>query len=274
MKHSKEIYQTKKNLDGSEARAASMLGQAHSASSSERLAQSKGQAVSESEALVDAHDDERLQSSRTVRRFRYIQVLVLPLTLSLFLLLQACGKKTPTPEDSCNFVQNSEQQRVSWGSRVPVQIYIHTSVPTTYFPEIEKAAADWNQRFGRTIIKIAGWTNSPGGPKQDGASIIYLLNTWEAAQANEQARTTVYWAGDQIQEADMRLNGKDFQFSITDTPEAMKVDLRSLVVHEMGHVLGLSHITTEKSVMAKSLPFAFLRREVTPTDLNSLHCEY
>ena len=191
--------------------------------------------------------------------------------ISLGLSLQGCGTK-PSPEESCNFVQNADQQRVSWQSQTAVML-IDQSVPSVYRPAIERAAKTWNDKVGHEVIKIAGVTTSTG-PAQDGANVIYFLNTWEADRKNEQARTTVYWTGTKIYEADIRVNDKNFDFFWGDDTVPGKVDIESLVLHEMGHVLGLAHISEAKSVMAVSLPYAYLRRDLSQSDLSSIRCEY
>ena len=194
------------------------------------------------------------------------------LLIGIGLSLQACGVK-PQPEESCNFVQNADLQRVSWGSGAPVVMFIDETVPDVYRDAIKRAANTWNKNVGREVIKIGGVTNSKG-PVQDGANIIYFMDSWEQDRTNEQARTTVYWAGTRIYEADIRVNARDFNYFWSDNVSSGRVDIESLILHEMGHVLGLGHNTSAKSVMAKSLPSAFLRRDLSDSDLSSIRCEY
>ena len=117
-------------------------------------------------------------------------------------------------------------------------MHIDSGVPNAYYNAIHAAADKWNLAIGREVIKIGGVVQTDGVPKQDGANVIYVLRSWEPERTNEQARTTVYWAGDRIFEADVRINAHDFDF-FTDTPVAGKVDIQSLILHEFGHVLGL-----------------------------------
>jgi hypothetical protein len=218
-----------------------------------------------------------------VRKARLLSLI--PILIATAFTLNACAVK-PSPEKSCNFVQNSEQQRVSWGSQVPVIMYVDSSVPNEYFEDIRKAAAVWNTRLNREVIKIGGYVDTKSDPQQDGHNIIYYLRKWDADKLNEQARTTVYWAGDRIYEADMRINASPesrFTFSSGDVLEIGRVDMESLVIHEMGHVLGLAHSNTAGSVMARSLPNiasqsstddAGIRRNLTTQDEESIRCEY
>jgi hypothetical protein len=202
------------------------------------------------------------------------RILMTLTILAAFVLgLQACSKK-PAPQDSCNFVQNSQLQRVSWKGTTPITLYVDKSFPSDMYPAAQAAAKDWNDTFGRELIHLAGWTSKTGEPGQDGSNIIYWRSTWDANRTDEQARTTVYWVGETIYEADIMVNARDFIYAASATTKANTVDIESLLVHEMGHVLGLAHTEVTKSVMLKSLPKAFLRRTPQEFDLNSIRCEY
>jgi hypothetical protein len=214
--------------------------------------------------------------------------------LAGFLLVQACGRKLPE-ERGCNFVQNQNMQRVSWGENLPVDLYLDNSVPGEYDEAVKAAVAIWNDRAKkigyREFFRLR--SGSPGAiiPTQDNYTKIYLLNTWEDNRKFEQARTTVYWSGSQIYEADIRVNNKDFQFFInepppedgdrgvstgedTADPTTEKVHLPSLLVHELGHVLGLAHNTHGESVMQTNLANGVIRTELSKADIESLECEY
>lgn len=206
-------------------------------------------------------------------------LLIISLILVGAVVLQACGLK-PAPQVSCNFVQNSDQQRVSWGAQAPVVMLIDSSVPGIYFDSIKRAAQAWNESVGHEIIKIGGWTTSGPSPAPDGVNLIYFQRNWDGP-SNEQARTTIYWSGERIYEADVKVNDRDFDFFSGETGEAGKLDMESLLIHEFGHVLGLKHMTSKGSVMQPTLSGALatnlsagFRRSLTEDDKNSIACEY
>ena len=191
------------------------------------------------------------------------------------LSLVGCGHKLQ-PEDSCNFVQNGQLQRVSWKGQLPIEVYIHDGVPEEYYPAIQSAMGRWEAKLKRPIFKIAGVVNGQNnGGDKDGRNVIYYMPSWEADKAREQARTTIYWLGDIISEADLRLNGSgDFSFFTGSAVVDGKIDMESLVVHELGHVLGLQHNDGVPSVMATTLAGATLRRDPKQADVESVMCEY
>lgn len=194
------------------------------------------------------------------------------LLLSSVLTIQACA---PKAQDDCGFVQNVYGERISWKGEIPVVMKIHNSVPDAYIPAIVAAAESWNRTAGKTIIKI-DTTKIAGAlePRKDGVNIIYVLNTWESNKASEQARTSVYWVGDVIQEADIRINDKNFDFYTSENTSHSGVNIEALLLHELGHVLGLKHKDTSGSVMATYLANGVDRTAVTETDSASLQCEY
>jgi predicted Zn-dependent protease len=189
----------------------------------------------------------------------------------LALGLQACA---PKAQESCNFVQNSYGQRVSWFQKGPIVLNVDNRLPQEAIGPIRRAVATWNKYFGYEILKLGSWVDGHQ-PGKDGHNVIYWLTEWDANRNFEQARTTIYWYDSQIYEADVKINAEHFDFSFGEMPEIGKVDLESLVLHELGHVLGLAHMDDAyESVMSPYLRSSHLRREPSQVDLSSLSCEY
>lgn len=194
------------------------------------------------------------------------------LLLTSMMTLQACAPKS---QDDCGFVQNVYGERISWKGAVPVTMKIHASVPEEYVAAIVEAAASWDKTVGKRIFNVvtSPRVTGPIAPHKDGENVIYFLDTWEDSKASEQARTSVYWIGDAIQEADIRLNNKNFDFYVSGGAHN-GVNMEALVLHELGHVLGLKHKDTGGSVMATYLANGVDRTAVAGTDSTSLQCEY
>ena len=197
--------------------------------------------------------------------------IVMLMTSSM--LIAACAPKS---QEDCGFVQNVYGERVSWKSDVPVTMYLHESVPQEYVNAIVSAADTWEKNSGRRLFNIVTSTRitGPAEPHKDGKNVIYFLNIWEANRASEQARTSMHWNGDQIQEADIRVNDKDFNFYWNQGKSAGAVNIEALILHEMGHVLGLKHKDSGGSVMATYLSSGSDRTQLASADVTDLKCEY
>lgn len=191
-------------------------------------------------------------------------------------LMQACSRPLP-PQESCNFVQNPDLQRVSWRGHLPIHLNLHKSVPKEAYDAIDRAVAEYNLKVGggQEVFRIdERGKDGELDPEKDGVSMIYWFDTWDPNKPTEQARTTIYWTGTEIFEADMRINAHNFTFNYGTETSFGDVDLDSLVLHELGHALGLAHNPTHGSVMNITLDNGQVRRKLGDVDMTSLKCEY
>lgn len=205
--------------------------------------------------------------------------------LLLFVFYTSCGKNLTfrigdqdyfalIAQDSCNFLTNSMGIRVSWKSAPPIYFRITPSVPAKFDSAIISAAKKWNNSY-RTLVYVSRENEFTRQPGDDGANAIYWMNDWSDSSPNEQARTSVNWNISKITDTDIKINAKNFSYYIdADDNTAGKVHLESLLVHEFGHALGLSHITSPGSVMQPTLSAQTVRSIPSPLDIDSLNCEY
>ena len=158
---------------------------------------------------------------------------------------------------------------------MPIQLYVHEDVPDDFHEDIKDAVDIWNQAAGKVLFEVPiFYLPGTSTPEKDGHSVVYWLKDWEPEKDNEQGRTTVYWRRDQIREADVRINGKDFKFFFGEELILGQVHFKSLLIHELGHALGLDHNAINGSVMNPTLRSGFMRDEVKTVDQASLSCEY
>ncbi|MEO0335171.1 MAG: matrixin family metalloprotease, partial [Pseudomonadota bacterium] len=159
------------------------------------------------------------------------------------------------------------------------------SVPQEAYGAIRSAMEHWNVQLGKEVFKIeifgVGGVNEP---RQDNVNVIYWMTNWEQDRQTEQARTTIYWTGSRIYEADVRINANfPFHYPENDLVTAQGeldqssiagVDFESLMVHELGHAIGLAHREEASSVMQTMLASGVDRRQLSKADVNSVKCEY
>lgn len=187
----------------------------------------------------------------------------------------------PKPQNDCGFVQNVYGERISWKGTLPITIYLHESVPVEQFSAIERAAKTWEEASGKKLFNIVTNQILRGAinPQKDGKNVIYYFKSWEVEKSSEQARTSIYWVGDQLKEADMRINAQNFNYywnqpGAASMESANSVNIEALVIHELGHVLGLKHKDRDSSVMATYLANNTDRVLISETDKSALQCEY
>lgn len=208
-----------------------------------------------------------------------LRLSIFGLLLMLPLAMQAsCSRKVPA-QPSCTFVQSPELQRVSWHTNLPVKLFINESVPVEAYPIIDEAIKQYNDTVGggREIYRIVARGvsgDSSMTPHKDGYSTIYWVKNWDPSRPTEQARTTIYWSGNEIFEADIRINADNFKYYFGDSDTFDDLDFMSLLTHELGHGLGLAHNPTHGSVMNISLDEGQVRRKLGDVDVSNLHCEY
>ena len=199
--------------------------------------------------------------------------------------LSSCA---PKDQNDCGFVQNIYGQRISWKTKSAVKIVIHSSVPAELRPAIVRAAETWDKQVGYKIFEISEestlLSNSPARDHKNG---IYFLSEWESDRSSEQGRSSVYWAGDQIQEADIRINAFDFSYYDQNPQQLIGsynlkklgrspsdgYSFEALLLHELGHLLGLKH-RDGTTVMATHLAAFTNRTQLAAIDQQSISCEY
>lgn len=191
------------------------------------------------------------------------------------LIMQACAPSNSSESGEDAFVQNSYGEVVAWKTDKLITIYIHESFPDEFVGAIQSAAATWEKAAGKALFQIIPEKlTGPAEPQKDGKNVIYFMNTWDEARSKEQGRTSVYWTGDRITEADIRINALNFKFYWHGDKSSDRVNIEALVLHEMGHVLGLKHKDAGNSVMATYLPCGADRTHLAAIDFRNLKRKY
>lgn len=184
------------------------------------------------------------------------------------------SKLATASESDCGFVQNSFGQRVSWKQSLPVKVYIDPSFPSEYDKVLIAAGKRWDEVLGRTLFLFerAGQTSSPA---KDNRNVLYWMNPWSGVDQKLQGVSSLSWRNNQLIEADIKVDAQYYSFFVTAPASTRDIHLESLLVHELGHVLGLKHMARKtSSVMLEVLDFLMVRETPTSEDQANLKCEY
>lgn len=195
--------------------------------------------------------------------------------LILFALFLCACEQLPHSELPCGFTQNEWKQRVSWNSKLPVSVTIHGNVPTEYRQAIISAAHQWDNAVGKTMLRISSSSEITNPyPRKDDKNVIYWMTDWPSSESRTQGTTGVYWINNQITEADIKINAKNFKYFVEKPASYNEVNLESLMVHEFGHFLGLKHRESDDTVMYPTLMANVFRNIPFDSDKQAIRCEY
>ena len=174
---------------------------------------------------------------------------------------------------NCTYVRNASGQIVSWKTLVPIEFSITAHVPEIWRTVIKDAAKVWTNPEGVQLIKIKDEISSSENAGNDKKNMIYWVDSGTLFNY-QQAQTITRWTKAQIQDADILINSKDFSYFEDNPMDNNKIHLRSLLIHEFGHALGLTHVLFIDSVMYPELSFLQIRVDLSAMDQTSMKCEY
>ncbi len=122
------------------------------------------------------------------------------------------------------------------------------------FEAARTALRQWQQDCSQVRFVEDGVLPSLSRQNDGQVAITWLEEGWcpnaQECRGSAIALTSVtYTADGKILDADIELNGERFAFSADATPQDGFVDVQAVVLHEVGHVLGLQHEREGPSVM-------------------------
>lgn len=174
---------------------------------------------------------------------------------------------------NCVYIRNSSGQIVSWKGVRPIYFYLTKNIPDEWKEIIEDAAKTWTTSVGAQLIHIKSEALNSSGPSYDKKNIVYWIDSG-ALFNYQQGQTITRWSKNQIQDADVLINSKDFRFYSDDPSDKNRIHLKSLMIHEFGHALGLKHVNEVISVMYPELAYLQVRTDLSEIDQTSMKCEY
>ncbi len=196
----------------------------------------------------------------------------------------------------------SGQATTKWSTgALPLEVHISDSYTADEATIIETMGENWEIGSGKEGNPLDFFDFSFGGYdnreyptldefyRESGANIelgIYKSSNWNWGLSSRTLGVTQYigyWKNVgtsaehiQITHADIIINDRDFNFTIdmaqdrADHPGTVYFDLASVVLHELGHFIGLDHYYSSPSVMAPSLSSSTEIRDLYEVDKDQI----
>lgn len=178
--------------------------------------------------------------------------------LCLTLIFSGCQQ--PIGKVCPGFMANSYGSG-HWSS-LPVPIALAPEIPIGHQLIMIDAMKAWNDAFKAELFRIDN--HSPYAK-------IVELNPWtDPLRTWEQANTNIHWTQALMSAALVQVNTQSYHF--LEDGSINGVHLKSLIIHELGHVLGLDH--TDKTVMNPVLETGLVRDQIEPAIIEQLKCHY
>jgi len=160
-----------------------------------------------------------------------------------------------------------------WKRSLPIRFLTSQEIQPQVVKQLQTAMSTWEKAVGKTMFEYDGSEAKTGAdfrelyePLNDNVNGHYFDNSWFKAtgKPNSVLATTIWENNSKdaasIVKADIRYNAEFYIFgnSLEAFSEGKRtiVDMESLALHELGHLLGLTHINESEdrfSVMNPSL---------------------
>ncbi len=211
-------------------------------------------------------------------------------TILFILSITGCNlDNTATPSDTLDI--NSASTIKHWplsAATLPLQLVVSSNFATDEINAISAIKDEWNSAdtsfslFKPVLNTTGAMDTGMLSDYRDGVLGIYKITNWFPEVSSSALAVTQFFAYPRVDSsghsyyeivhADVLVNYRDHQFSINPAPYSFQYDLTSVVLHELGHLLGLGHVNdfSISSVMLPTLSLGEQRRQIYNRDIDDI----
>lgn len=178
---------------------------------------------------------------------------------------------------------------------LPIPIYTESRLTEGQKTQLLKAVATWEAAVGKQLFRYMGTQEDEGDDFSnlnqslvDNKNGNYLNYDWELTGKEDIILATTIWEKShqgKILRADIRFNVEHYLLGDSELEEGSEedekeiVDMESLALHELGHLLGLDHVAADYdhlSIMNPTLYIGhgFTSREISEGDIERIRKVY
>lgn len=188
------------------------------------------------------------------------RIFTLTLLSLLMLVLVGCGDKNSGTPTNCSgdtsYLLNNSCKRLHWDS-LPITLTFNDNVPQNVRILTMQAAAEWESAAGKPLFIF----DELQGRSPENLNLITITadNQWDGEE-NENAKTFYLYEGESLRQAIISIRDRVIQNK--------NIDTFSVVLHELGHSIGLGHDETNvDSIMYPQLGEYEAVRVLAPVDI-------
>lgn len=159
--------------------------------------------------------------------------------------------------------------------KLPVRVCATASLPPQAITALEGAAAVWNSSFGKQIFETGCRANTQDfeAENPDEHSVFWVRKNFEnSGDPLALARTLTSFDEDtgKFVDADILINAENFDWN------TLGADLKSVLIHELGHVLGLQHLSVSSRSVMHQYPYqsGIIRHSLRDYELKAIGKQY